>query len=496
MSRDILRGILSIAGSKVAVMILAFPLTPLLVRILGSAQYGDYAFVLSFLGVAWVFVNGGVFDGVRKYIAEERDDDDWQDHVFGFYVRIAILFAVPSAIAVGLAAYTGLVSFALDSRFTTYFYLVGLLIVARQLRAVGRSVLMGLGNEHLSEPLLVVEKFFFWPIAIGLASVGFGVSGVLIGHVIAAFLTALAAFAFLTRSVSFAAVFRPTPPDFPRRTLLGFNNRTIVLMLLLNSLLYTDILLLQPIAGSDQAGYYKAALVIAEFLWVVPLAAQFALLHSSSELWSSDRHDRISAISSNATRYIFLVTMLLGVGIAVLADSFVPLYYGPDFTASITPLRLLLVGVVGYAVARPILAIGQGKGALRALIYATGGAVVLNLLLNLLLIPLYGMNGAAIATSVGYGSMFVFHVRCARRIGFEPLSDFRVGRILATALVTGLVIYPLDAIIASRLLSLLVVPPVGLAVYLLTAVTIGAIDHDDIDYVLERSPDRVTKMIS
>ena len=477
-------------------MILAFPLTPLLVRMLGSARYGDYAFMLSFLGVAWVFVNGGVFDGVRKYIAEERDEDDWQNHVFGFYFRVAILFAVPSATIVSLAAYTGLVSLALDSRFTTYFYLVALLIIARQLRAVGRSVLMGLGKEHLSEPLMVAEKFSFWPIALGLAYVGVGVSGVLLGHITAAFLTAFAAFAFLTRSVSFAAIFRRTPPDFPRRTLLGFNNRTIVLMLLLNSLLYTDILLLQPLAGSDQAGYYKAALVIAEFLWVVPVAVQTVLLHSSSELWSSDRRDRISEISSDATRYVFLVTMLLSVGIAVLADSFVPLYYGPDFTASITPLRLLLIGVVGYAVARPILAIGQGKGELRALIYATGGAVVLNLTLNLLLIPLYGMSGAAVATSVGYGSMFVFHVWCARRIGFEPLTDFRAGRILAAAIITAAVIYPIDGFIGSNLVSLVVVPPVGLAVYLLSALTIGAIDHDDIDYLLERTPDRLTKMIS
>ncbi|MGM0390092.1 MAG: lipopolysaccharide biosynthesis protein [Natrinema limicola] len=344
MSRNILRGILSIAGAQVIVMILAFPLTPLLVRILGSAQYGDYAFMLSFLGVAWVFVNGGVFDGVRKYIAEERDEDDWQNHVFGFYFRIAILFAVPSAIIVGLAAYTGIVSFVLGARFTTFFYLVGLLIIARQLRAIGRSVLMGLGNEHLSEPLMIVEKFVFWPIAIGLTYVGIGVSGVLLGHIAAAFLTALAAFILVSRSLSLSAMFRPTPPDFPRRTLLGFNNQTIVLMFLLNSLLYTDILLLQPISGSDQAGYYQAALVIVEFLWVVPVAAQFALLHSSSELWSSGRHNRITELSANVTRYIFLVTMLLSVGIAVLADSFVPLYYGPDFA---TMAGFCLCGVRG-----------------------------------------------------------------------------------------------------------------------------------------------------
>ncbi|SEV81149.1 flippase [Natrinema salifodinae] len=495
MSRDILRGIVSIAGSNVAVMVLAFPLTPILVRFLGSAQYGDYAFMLSFLSVAWVFVNGGVFDGMRKYIAEEREMANWQEYVFGFYFRVALVFAVPSALVIGLAAYVGVIEFALDATFRTYFYLIGVLIVARQLRAVGRSVLMGLGDEHLSEPLLILEKFFFWPVALGLVYTGLGVSGVLVGHIVAVLLSATTAFVILSRRVSIAALFRRTPPDFPRRTLVSFNNRTIVLMFLLNALLYTDILLLHPIAGSEQAGYYQAAIVITDFLWLVPFAVQLTLLHSSSELWSNGRRERINEVSALATRYVFLVTMLFCVGIAVLADSFVPLYYGGEFEAAIRPLQFLLIGVVGFAVARPIFAIGQGKGTLRTLIYATGAAVAFNLVLNLLLIPRYGTNGAAVATSIGYGSMLIFHVWSARRLGFDPLGDFRFGRILATTVVTGVVIYPLDAVIGSPVVSLLLVPPVGLVIFLLTAVTVGAIDDDDIIYMLERSPERVQRMI-
>jgi O-antigen/teichoic acid export membrane protein len=495
MSRDILRGIVSIAGSEVAVMLLAFPLTPLLVRFLGSAQYGDYAFMLSVLGIAWVFVNGGVFDGMRKYIAEEREMADWKDHVFGFYFRVAILFVVPSVLVIALAVYLGLIDIVLDETFRTYFYLIGVLIIARQLRAVGRSVLMGLGDESLSEPLLILEKFLFWPIALGLAYMGFGVSGVLVGHIVAVFFSAVVAFAMLSRRVSVTSIFRRTPSDFPTGTLFTFNNRTIVLMFLLNALLYTDILLLHPIAGSEQAGFYQAAIVITDFLWLVPFAVQLTLLHSSSELWSSGRRDRIDEVAALATRSVFLVTMLFCVGIAVLADSFVPLYYGEQFEASIRPLRLLLIGVIGFAVARPIFAIGQGKGALRTLIYATGAAVAINVVLNLLLIPRYGTNGAAVATSIGYGSMLLFHVRSARRLGFEPFGDLRFGRVVATTAVTGIVIFPLDAAIASSVVSLLVVPPVGLLMFLLTAVTVGAIDHDDIASLLEQSPERIRRMI-
>ncbi|GAB7119119.1 hypothetical protein JCM9743_15820 [Natrinema sp. JCM 9743] len=64
-------------------------------------------------------------------------------------------------------------------------------------------------------------------------------------------------------------------------------------------------------------------------------------------------------------------------------DVAVPIYFGAEAEPAITPLLLLLPGALGFALARPILAISQGEGTLRYPVAATGGAALLNLGLNL-----------------------------------------------------------------------------------------------------------------
>lgn len=82
-----------------------------------------------------------------------------------------------------------------------------------------------------------------------------------------------------------------------------------------------------------------------------------------------------------------LATLLLLIGLAVLAYLLTLLYFGPGFEAAVMPMLLLLPEVFGLAIAKPIYAIGQEKGQLRGLIVATGVAAILNLVLDLLLIP-------------------------------------------------------------------------------------------------------------
>jgi hypothetical protein len=77
-------------------------------------------------------------------------------------------------------------------------------------------------------------------------------------------------------------------------------------------------------------------------------------------------------------------------------------------------------------------------------------------------------------------SMFILHSVSARTIGFDPLADLRLPRIAATACIAAIPILLLAASIRSELLSLVVVPPVGLAVYAIAAIYSGAVSVDEI----------------
>ncbi|MFC7197251.1 polysaccharide biosynthesis C-terminal domain-containing protein [Halosimplex aquaticum] len=254
--------------------------------------------------------------------------------------------------------------------------------------------------------------------------------------------------------------------------------------------------LVAALAGSSQTGYYKAALQLAEFLWFVPVALQTALLHSTSEMWSKGQNSRVTEVASRVTRYSLLFTLLLVLGLWALADELIPLYYGEEFTSAILPLLFLLPGSLGFAVARPIYSISQGKGDMKPLILASGLSALINIVLNLVLIPKYGMVGAAIATSIGYGSMLIFHGFAALRIGFNPFADLRLLRIFVAGGVSSVSIFGLSEIIDGKIVSLLLVPPTGLIIYAYLAYRLRIVDPDDVSSVWEYVPSRITTLFS
>ena len=486
--RSTFSGFLSIFSTKVVALVVGLASTPILVRLLTKEQYGHYAFVMSIFGLYMIVISGGIGDGVRKYVAEDREAENWEQSVIGFYFRAAFLVATVGAIGLIIIGYLGSKTW-FDPEFQIYFYVLALLVFAAQYRNFNRRVLMGLGLERYSEPLKVINKVLVVGVGLLLVYLGLGVLGMLIGYVVASSLTFLIGLYYIHREISVRSFLAKAGSHLPKRELIMFNSWSIVLLLLLSSLYHVDVLMLKPIAGSVETSSYKAALTLAEFLWFVPLTIQAVLLHSTSELWSNDRHDAITELSTQVTRYTLLLTALFTIGLFVLAPVVVPLYLSEKYTTAVLPLRILLPGTLAFAVARPIMAIGQGKGDLPILVGGVGAAAGINFGLNFVLIPRFGQVGAAVATGIGYGSMFVFMVFAALRLGYNPLEDFRGLRVLLTILLSSAGIYGLNTIIGGGLPSLLIVPPVGFLMFTACSFLTGALDVAECRVISDKLPD-------
>lgn len=493
--QNIYRRFLSILGAGVLTMIIAFVSTPIIVRLLDPGGYGDYAVLLSIFSLYMIPVSSGVTEGVQKFVAEDRNDPHWREHVIRFYGILAFVTVVVGVVVLVAFTAAGGAAYVFDESFTLYLYLLAGFIFISQFYALFERVLLGMSLEVFSGPLEVAKKLVTVSLGILLVLSGLHVEGMIAGHIVANLLLVFVAAYLIGKRISLRTLLGKWPDSFPYSDVMSFNVLNIALVLLVMSLFHVDIIMLRVLSDSETTGFYKAALALAEYLWIVPIALRTVLLHSSSTLWSKNRHDRITKLSTQVTRYTVLLVVLMAIGIATLADRFVPLYYGPEFTVAITPLLLLLPGAVGFAAARPLKSISQGSGEMRALIVATGIAAGINVLLNGTLIPLYGMNGAAAATSISYGSMFGLLVWAAWRVGYNPLADFRAPRIAATAVVSAPVIWGVNRAIGHDILAFLVVPVVGGIVFGIAALATGAVRKGELEPVLERLPDRVTSVL-
>ena len=479
---------LSIFSAKVVTTIIAVISTPIIVRLLGPGGYGDYAVLLSILTLYMIPISSAVTEGVQKFVAENREADDWSERVIRYYTFLAVGLVLIGVVVLLIMTVLGLPAWVFGDEFTLYFFLLTAYVFVSQFRALGYHIILGFGLEPISESLNVIRKLGTVTLGIALVLLGFGVSGMIVGHIAANVLTVLIAFVVIFRRVNVRAILRGLPRSFPSTELRSFNTLNVVLVLLLMSLFHIDVIMLRMIAGDETTGFYKAALQFAEYLWIVPMALQLLLLHSSSALWSENRDEEITRLASRITRYSMLLVGLMAIGLAALAHRIIPLYYGEPFAVSVVPLLILLPGTIGFALARPLQAISQGAGEIRTLIIATGTGAGVNLILNAVLIPQYGMYGAAFATSFSYAAMFGLYVWAAREIGFNPLEDFRPVRVAATILLSAPVIVLLDAAFTSDILALIVVPFAGTCVFVVLMLGTGAVDKSECLSLLGKLP--------
>lgn len=171
MNRSLASGIFSVVSAKIVVLIVTAVSTPLLYRFLGASAYGDYAVLLSVFAIYMIFVSSGITDGVRKYLAEDRSVANWQEHVVGFYLRLAIWLAAIGILVMVAATEFGYVSVAFGEERAVYFYILAILVVTAQFRDYARKTLMGFGLERYSEPLKILDKVGFVVVAIPLTYV-------------------------------------------------------------------------------------------------------------------------------------------------------------------------------------------------------------------------------------------------------------------------------------------------------------------------------------
>lgn len=484
MSRSIRSAFVSVFGSKILIKLIGAFTAPLLTRLLGPQRYGIYATLLAIFSISQILFTSGINSGIKKFLAEDRSLANWKDQVFGFYFRVSVLLSVIGGALFAIAAWVGIVERALGVSYTLYFYLLAVYLVSNQASEYNLRSLMGLQKELYSEPLRVARKGVFSVSAVTLVYVGFSVRGVLAAHILASVTCFLLGLYFLRSNLDLSSVFRRVSREMPRREMLTFNFATIVFVFFLSTFYHVDVLTLRAFRPEAEVGYYKAALVIAGFLWLAPTAVQDVMVQSVSEHWREGATDRINRISNQTTRYSFLFTALLAIGIAALADPFIPLYFGSEFRPAIRPFVILLPGTVGFAIARPIYAITQAKGQMRPLVVVTGVLAVLNLLLNVLLVPRFGTTGAAVATTIGYGLLPLGNVVCARYVGYRPLAGSGASRIIVTCVVSAPVIFLLAHLVPG-LLALIIVPPLGFVVYTTVAVLTGALPREDLEMVFD-----------
>jgi len=159
-----------------------------------------------------------------------------------------------------------------------------------------------------------------------------------------------------------------------------------------------DVFMIGAMVGTGGVGHYLVGVNLAELTWWVPLALGTALFPKASAMDSESNF----AMSAVVCRRTMLVTLLAGLGLLVVTRPMIPLVYGGEFEPSVRIFLILLPSGLFYTVHKVLGSSLSAHGMPQASLY--GGLVSLPFTvgLNVLMIPAWGITGAAIASNIAY----------------------------------------------------------------------------------------------
>jgi O-antigen/teichoic acid export membrane protein len=221
------------------------------------------------------------------------------------------------------------------------------------------------------------------------------------------------------------ALGRRFAPAWPRgdvallRTLVPFSLRLHAGMISIFLLLRSDVFLVNAFLDRSAVGVYSLAVIFAELIWLVTNSLVVAVLPFQAAA------DRVEAgrLSFKAARFNAAVALIIAGAMVATMWVLLPVVYGEDFSGAYAPFVALLPGVVVMAAARPLSnwLIRDGRPLVYSVLAAT--AFILNIVLNLILIPAIGIVGASAASSLAYLALAAAQVTWALRLAGLRLSE-------------------------------------------------------------------------
>ncbi len=223
---------------------------------------------------------------------------------------------------------------------------------------------------------------------------------------------------------------------------------------------------LQAVCGAEAVGIFSASYMIGERSLML-LVSLFLMASGplSFQIWEKDGVEASKLFTSTVTRYYLIIMVPATIGLMALAQPIMVLMSGQEYFIGYRIMPFVAISVLFIGLQQRFQAGYSFYNKTLGIAIATIFAGVVNLALNLMLDPIYGYMGAAIASFISYVLLLVFMIIGSRRI-YKWSFPFRSLRNTCSAgLIMGLIVYLLSGVFGSSAVDLLIGIPFGIVVY-------------------------------
>lgn len=388
-SRSTTFGISTTFICRVLVLFANFLVAVLLARWLGPDGHGVVTAIFVIPTLIMTLADAGIRQSTAYFIGQNK----YATETVVSNLTIIVLFT--SLISIIVAS--GTFYFQFGSKYGYLILVIALLTIPINLMAqYSKGVMQGkdrISNINISELIKIAAHLVGIIVFVWLLNMG------IVGAILAQLLMAST---FMAYSLYVVSQESKITYNFNVNVTLNLLKKGVafaIALFLLQLNYRIDILFLETLTSSKEVGLYAVGTKIAELIWQIPSAISLVLFSKSAiSKTNSDAVLRTVRLVRVVLPILFILSLLLW----FMAKILVGTLFGQEFIESGIVVRYLLIGIFTMVVVKLLHADLAARGYPLFIFWIALLALIINIISNLLLIPKYGMYGAAIGSTISY----------------------------------------------------------------------------------------------
>jgi O-antigen/teichoic acid export membrane protein len=491
---DSLRKIARGAGIAIIGMLLGlllqFAARLIIARYSSEANYGIFSLALAVLSISTILACLGLNYGAPRYIAYFRAKDDVA-RVRGA-ISASLQLSTATSLLIGIALFFSAKTIALNI-FHTPDLITPLRIFAIGLpflTIINTSTDIFRGFDQV-EPQAYFQyislNILFILLLLAVMLSGLPFVAVFHAYLAAVVLTFIATVIYTTKKLPYPVTFaEKNPTPFITKELLAFSLPLLVAVTLVMIINWTDTLMLGYFKTPGAVGFYNAAYPLAQFIFMPMSALTLIYIPTATSLYSQNLLAELRRNYTILTRWLTFLTLPAFLIFCLFPEAVLNLFFGTAYSAAAPVLRILPFGFMLNNLLGPNTATLIAMGRSRFVMWATLVAAMLNVALNIALIPPLGIVGAAIASVASLTLVnIITSVRLYSLCRAQPLSSNLLKPLIACIVLTLLFQVIIGNFFTITLWMLPLLFILYYSIYGIATVLLRSFDKEDIALLLE-----------
>lgn len=366
--------------------------TILVVRAIGAQGRGIYSILLTSVSVLSVLSSGGIIWSNTYWVGKERENiryilsNGLYQTIFVFFILLFLtLISTENVLRIVFEGISrGFIFFSI----ILVFFELGILHI--------NSIFLGLQDFKIYNLLSIGRLALFLPLNLLLLyGLRMNVEGVIYSWMISAAITLGVGLITLMKKFNIRH-FKVNLSQFFKSLKIG--SRALSVNILGQLLLRSDLFLINWYLGLKEVGYYSVGVAVAELVLKIPSIAGNILF---TKVASNDSYQSIDLVM-RITR-LMGAPLILGTLILIFnGKSILSIAFGEEFISAYIPMIWIVFGILALSYHVILDNYFAGRGYPAITVWAPGLTLIMNIGLNLLLIPKYGISGAAMSSCLAY----------------------------------------------------------------------------------------------